>query len=293
MLMLNRSFKNIFSILFLCSLIFLPSFSIADEVITITATVDGSGSSPSPSSGGGAPYIPPTSVRFSGQAYPGSKVFLVKNKNVIAEISASNLGEFSITLEEKTDRNVLYSLYAVDTFGSQSIILNYPVYLSTGYLTHLSGILFPPTISLDKHSAYPGDYLSSFGFALPNRVIELKAEGKNIKTWDTVSNQDGAYKVTIPLFGLAYGQHKIYIKYKEQAQTSKVLPFDLLQEDKIPEEKFKIPGDCNFDDRINLVDFSILSFWYKKKNPPVCLDVNRDKIINLVDFSIFAYYWTG
>jgi len=290
--MLNKSFKKVFLILISASFIFFPLFSIADETLTVTATVS-SGSTPSPSGGGGAPYIPPTSIRFSGQAYPNGKVLLIKNKNIIAEVLVSNLGDFSITFEEPTDRNIMYSLYAVDSAGVQSIILNYQVYLSTGYLTHLSGILFPPTLSLDRYSAYSGDDLSIFGFAIPERALELKIEGKDIKTFNIISNKDGVYNIIVPLFNFKSGQYKIYTKYKEQALTSKVLPFELLIEDKNPEVKSKIPGDCNFDDRINLKDFSILSFWYKKKNPPTCLDVNHDKIINLVDFSIFAYYWTG
>jgi hypothetical protein len=291
--MLNKSFKKIFLTSLFVSLLFLPFLSLADEVFTITATVEDPGATPTPSGGGGSPYIPVTSVRFSGQAYPDGKVFLVKNRMIIAEVSANNLGEFSITLEEKTDRNILYSLYAVDSSGAQSIIMNYPVYLNSGYLTHLSGILFPPTINLDKYSAYSGDDLSVFGSAIPERALELKIEGKDIKTFDTISKKDGTYNIKIPLFNFHNGQYKIYIKYKEQTLLSKVVPFELLVENKVPEVKSKIPGDCNFDAKINLVDFSILSFWYKKKNPPACLDVNHDKIINLVDFSIFAYHWTG
>lgn len=290
--MLNKGCKKIFSILFFSTLLFLPLISMGDEVITVTATV-GSVTPPPSSGGGGAPYIPPTSVRFSGQAYPNAKVFLIKNKNIIAEVIVSNLGDFSVTFEEPTDRNIMYSLYSVDPAGVQSIVLNYPVYLSTGYLTHLSGILFPPTLSLDRYSAYPGDDLSILGFALPERYLDLKIEGKDTKTFNIISNKDGVYSIPVPLFNFKSGQYKIYTKYKEQTLTSKVLPFELLVEEKVPEVKLKIPGDCNFDDRINLKDFSILSFWYKKKNPPACLDVNHDKIINLVDFSIFAYYWTG
>jgi len=290
--MLNKSFKKVFLILISASFVFFPLFSVADEVLTVTATV-GSGGTPSPSGGGGAPYIPPTSIRFSGQAYPNGKVLLIKNKNIIAEVLASNLGDFSVTFEEQIDRNVVYSLYAVDSAGVQSVILNYQVYLSTGYLTHLSGVLFPPTITLDRYSAYIGDDLSSFGFALPERALELKIEGKDTKTFNVISNKGGVYNIAVPLLNFKSGQYKIYTKYKEQALTSKVLPFELLAEEKVPEVKSKIPGDCNFDDRINLKDFSILSFWYKKKNPPACLDVNHDKIINLIDFSIYAYYWTG
>jgi len=52
-------------------------------------------------------------------------------------------------------------------------------------------------------------------------------------------------------------------------------------------------GDSNGDCRINLIDFSIMAYWYQRPNPPVTVDLNHDGVVNLVDFSILAYYWTG
>ena len=52
-------------------------------------------------------------------------------------------------------------------------------------------------------------------------------------------------------------------------------------------------GDLNNDKKVNLVDFSIEAYWYKKKNPPANVDLNHDGKVDLIDFSIMAYYWTG
>jgi hypothetical protein len=41
------------------------------------------------------------------------------------------------------------------------------------------------------------------------------------------------------------------------------------------------------------VDFSITAYWYGKENPPADVDFNGDGKVNLVDFSIMAFYWTG
>jgi len=59
-----------------------------------------------------------------------------------------------------------------------------------------------------------------------------------------------------------------------------------------------LKGDVNRDGHVNLVDFSIMAYWYGKK---LTLDfaviekerLNGDGVINLTDFSIAAYYWTG
>jgi hypothetical protein len=52
-------------------------------------------------------------------------------------------------------------------------------------------------------------------------------------------------------------------------------------------------GDVNCDGRVNLVDFSIMAFWYKKTGVPIKVDLNNDGTVTLVDFSIMAFNWTG
>jgi len=63
-------------------------------------------------------------------------------------------------------------------------------------------------------------------------------------------------------------------------------------------QKCPTKGDLNGDCRVNLVDFSIASFWYKKKLTGSVIQLEKtelsgDGIIDLKDFSIMAYYWTG
>ena len=62
--------------------------------------------------------------------------------------------------------------------------------------------------------------------------------------------------------------------------------------------KCPIKGDLNGDCRVNLIDYSMTAFWYRRPlNAPASLFelklLNSDGKINLVDFSILAYYWTG
>jgi hypothetical protein len=52
-------------------------------------------------------------------------------------------------------------------------------------------------------------------------------------------------------------------------------------------------GDLSGDGRVNLIDFSIMAYWYGKPNPPAAEDLNGDGKIDLTDFSIMAFYWTG
>ena len=52
-------------------------------------------------------------------------------------------------------------------------------------------------------------------------------------------------------------------------------------------------GDFNHDCRVNLVDFSILIYWFGRSNPPAAVDLSSDGEVDVVDFSILMYYWTG
>ncbi len=53
-------------------------------------------------------------------------------------------------------------------------------------------------------------------------------------------------------------------------------------------------GDINNDGKINIVDFSILLyFWGQMKPSNPCADINSDGTVNnIVDFSIMMYWWT-
>jgi len=57
-------------------------------------------------------------------------------------------------------------------------------------------------------------------------------------------------------------------------------------------------ADLNDDCRVNLVDFSIAAYWYKRPLSDSFKVLEKEKLsadgkVDLVDFSIMAYYWTG
>lgn len=52
-------------------------------------------------------------------------------------------------------------------------------------------------------------------------------------------------------------------------------------------------ADVNGDGAVDLLDFSILAYWYGRPHPPQEIDLNHDGKISLIDFSVLAYYWTS
>ncbi len=53
-----------------------------------------------------------------------------------------------------------------------------------------------------------------------------------------------------------------------------------------------IKVDLNQDTRVDLIDFSVLIYWFERDGFPEEFDLNKDGIIDIVDFSIMMSYWT-
>lgn len=65
----------------------------------------------------------------------------------------------------------------------------------------------------------------------------------------------------------------------------------------IPPFSISPPGSChsvadlNCDGYVDIVDFSIMYYWYDKDHVPARVDLAPDGVINLADFSVMAFYW--
>jgi hypothetical protein len=239
-------------------------------------------------------FLPQIGVSFKGEAYPNAKVTILKNGSALLEVFADGQGYFNTSVEEKYESTVLYSLFAQDTLGNKSVLVNYPLAVYSGYITELKNIKFAPTILSDKSEVIKGDYITIAGYSLPNRLLALSIDGFSKNKYTVTSNQDGSYKITIPLVDYLKGEYTTNIKYLDDTRISKFLKFIVGDTNKKSETNASsIKGDCNRDGVINLIDFSVLAFWYKKPKPPSCVDTNQDKTVDLIDFSILAYYWTN
>lgn len=264
------------------------SCSASPESVTVSAIV---GSIPTIDNGGGGGGVYQSGVRFSGLAYPGATVTVLKRDNTTLTVLADKKGSFTIFVPENTWQ--LFTLFATDTYGRKSTLLNFPTILYSGVITDISGIRFAPTITTDKLSVKRGDFITVEGMALPNSTVEVVFDGDDGRTFSLVSNNLGIYSVTMPAT-FPEGEYAVRAKYVGDTRTSKAVRVTIgTASVSRSEETANIPGDCNFDQRVTLVDFSVLAYWYGKSNPPKCVDANRDGIINLVDFSILAFYWNG
>ena len=121
-------------------------------------------------------------------------------------------------------------------------------------------------------------------YILSSEIIE-KVQSDDIGAWLLSFN-------TTPLEEGLHNTKSIFqLNEKEKSGFSQTLTFNLGKE---------VPGglnpvcpyaDLNLDGKINLIDFSVLLYWWGKDY--LCSDQNQDGKVNLPDFSIMMYYWTG
>lgn len=61
-----------------------------------------------------------------------------------------------------------------------------------------------------------------------------------------------------------------------------------------PQEEIKEcrrTADLNCDGYVDIIDFSIMYYWFERQNPPQRVDLRADGRIDIYDFSVMAYYW--
>jgi len=255
--------------------------------------------------GGGGGYVPPPTttlpgtgqVNFSGKAYPKSTVTLLKDAQIVATTIAGSDANFQISLSNITAGSYIFSVYSEDDKGNRSSLLTFPLSVTPGVTTNVTGIFISPTIDVDKSEVKRGEILKIFGQAIPNSDITVIINSDEEIYGKTKADKIGAYLYNLDTLALEMGDHLAKSRAtleQEISPLSKVVSFKVGDKTvlKAP-QKTAIKADLNGDKRVNLVDFSILAYWYKRPSPPKNVDLNGDGKVDLIDFSIMAYYWTG
>ncbi len=270
-------------------------------------TIDASGcytqAAPPPNSGGGggAPIPVTTGVNFYGFAYPDSEVTLLKDAQIAATAEANSNASFALSLSGLAAGNYMFSLYSEDHQGRRSALFTFPVYISQGATTNISGIFIAPTIATDKSQVRQGENISIFGNSVPGATVSININSDKEYFRHIVANDSGFYSYNFDSSLLEKGDHLVRSKASLNGEISsygesvsfRVGDTNIAAPDETAVSQTSDKGDTNNDGRVNLVDFSVAAYWYKRPSPPSHVDLNGDGEVNLVDFSIMAFYWTG
>ncbi len=263
--------------------------------------------SPSPGGGGGGGgYVAPSGATavFSGLAYPRSEVTLLKDAQVVASTIAGSDATFSITVSNLNAGNFIFSLYSEDSQGRSSRLLTFPVSLTAGATTNITGIFLAPTIAVDKSEVKKGDNIAVFGQSVTQSEITISVSSDEEYFVKTNADTNGVYLYNFDTSVLDYGSHATKSK---SAKSGLISSFSSAVSFKVGTQNVAavptvnarpVKGDVNGDGRVNLVDFSIVAYWWYRPLTQAAKDQVDAKLwpdgsITLRDFSILAYYWTG
>jgi len=243
--------------------------------------------------GGGGGYVAPTETKviIKGTAYPEAEITLLSDGKVEATKEANSLANFKFEITDITSGIYTFSLWALDNKGSKSITFSFTTNVANNMTTTVSGIFLPPTIELSKTKLQVGEILSIYGQTAPESKIEISVESPEPIEKITIANEEGDWEYPFSTRVLDDGLHTARAKATSPegllSSYSKVLNFYIGE----GAPGIILNGDLNDDAKVNLVDFSILLYYWGTTD--VRADQNGDGKVNLTDFSILLYYWTG
>lgn len=253
--------------------------------------------------GGVIIFQPETGITFSGRAYPLSKVTILKDGQIALETIAGPDARFSATIADLSPGNYNFTVKSTDENGIPSSPFSFPVFISQGSTTDVTGIFIAPTIEVDKLQVRKGDDIVIFGQTVPESEVTIEVNSETQIFVETESDSNGVYLYNLNSAPLEYGGHdtqsKTNLETGESSGFGKRVAFSVGDQNIFKDITTSYcNADLNSDSRVNLLDFSIAAFWYNKtlsadvtSLEASCL--NGDGKINLVDFSIMAFYWTG
>ncbi len=242
-------------------------------------------------------------VILSGRAYPLSKVNVLKDGQLVATTIAGSDANFTVTVSGLSSGTYSFAVYGEDSKGVRSSMFTFSTYVSMGVTVNIGGIFIAPTIYVDKSEVKKGGNIVIFGQSVPQANITIAVNSEQEFFVNTDSDNIGAYLYNFDTAPLEIGQHLTKSKAALNDQISSfgtAVSFNVGTKNIDVKEPQKCPlkGDVNSDCRVNLVDFSIAAYWYKRPISETFKVIEKDKLsgdgkIDLVDFSIMAYYWTG
>jgi len=270
------------------------------DFCSASCTIEPAGSGGGGSSGGGSSSggsnveLGDTSVSIDGTAYPSRTVNILLDGDSIGSVRADSNGDFDFSFDTDPGAATL-GFYTTDEDGTRSITLTTTFDVTQGAVTNVRGVLIPPTIILSNSQIDPGDIVTINGQAAPNTTVEIFVNDDMVES--TSADGNGRWSIAYDTTGLSADTYLVKARYvtgsgslKTESSFSTALSL-FVGVDGVA----STPSDLNRDGDVNLIDFSILIFWWQTSggdsNPPA--DINGNGNVGIEDFSILLFNWTG
>ncbi|MFA6042151.1 MAG: dockerin type I repeat-containing protein [Patescibacteria group bacterium] len=257
----------------------------ADITVSVSATVP-SIAPPEPTA---------TSVILKGIAYPGSTVTILQNGVTAVQVPADPQARFDVTIGGLTAGTYTFGVFSVDQDGRDGPTSNFTLTLATGTSVTITGIFLGPTIAADKTEVRLGDTITVFGTTSPSSTVQIYVSSETETSSQVSASTAGAWSKQFQASDLQIGSHSVRSKATDPdgsvSEFSRSVAFQVATTELCAG---KTKGDINCDGKVDLVDFSILLFYWNKRNPANArADINQDGTVNIIDFSVMLYFWTG
>lgn len=237
-----------------------------------------------------------TVVNMRGIAYPNTQVSIERDGTLLVSVPADPLAKFDVSLANQPTGTHTYIVSGKDAKGRPGSSLSFTLTVTPGTTTTITGIFLGPTIEADKETATLDETITILGITAPESDVTIYVSSEETKTFKTKSGTDGTWTKQILASDIGIGDHNA--RAKAVAPTTEVSNFSSTVPFSVTDKKDPCSGknraDINCDGKVNLVDFSIMMFYWKQRDPAnKRADINRDRVVNLTDFSILLFNWTG
>lgn len=257
----------------------------------------GGGSSGGGSSGGGGSSQSQgdTVINVIGQGYPSRTINFLLDTVSVGSVRSDAGGSFEFSTPASPGTATL-GIWSTDTANNRSITLNNTFDITQGAVTNVNGIIVPPTLTLPNQKVDPGATIVASGQSVPNSTVQLHVDNSAIVE-TTTANAAGDWSISFNTSRLTVAEHTLRARtvvgtppLTSQSSFSTTLQLFVGVDGQVTR-----PSDLNRDGFVNLIDFSILIFWWQTNggdsNPPA--DINGNGRVSLEDFSILLFNWTG
>jgi hypothetical protein len=252
---------------------------------------------PPPPSGGGGGSQYNAAISVTGMAYPTATVTLLRDGYIISTVTADGSGAFTFNVTNLNAGTYNFSVYATDAFNDNSPSTTFIRTLQSSTTASVNDVVVGPTLRTSHTSVKQGESFSLSGYSAPNTEVTINFTGTENKIYKTTAGTTGQYSLNLNASLLKKGDYEAKAFYKLNGVDS---PFSFAVIFSVGDQTVPTPDECkrsdlNCDGRVNLVDFSILLYFWDStefsRNPRA--DIDKSGQVGLRDLSIMMYDWTG
>lgn len=274
-------------VLFLAGFVFIlsvPAVCAQTSPVTISATVVGT--------------TPPLStnpvVKFTGIAAPNAPITIKRSAQAVKTVTADASAVFEATLVDQPTGQLTYEISAKDESGDTLAPLSFSLDLKSGTTTIISGVFLGPSIAVDKTTAKLGEQVKVFGVTAPRTKVTVTVSSPDTTTYTLDADATGTWSKNVKTTDVGVGNH--VAKARAITTDNVVSAFSAsvsFAVSALNPAEGKKPSDINLDGQVNLIDFSIMLFYWKQTKPANSrADINGDGRVDIIDFSIMLFDWT-